>query len=164
MKHEIMPPSNPTEGEKLPAELGEKINENYRLLKKGALNYIVNNDSKIVSQGYHEVKVFRHDNVVALIGTLGATQRILKIPQNTDDFFEESPAGFFEIHFDNELGLIVVSVGAAQYILDMQTGQKISKGYHEISKRDGKLYGRSGNTEEEIELLTSNQVDDNSPR
>ncbi|MCK4540008.1 hypothetical protein KAU09_02545 [Candidatus Parcubacteria bacterium] len=158
IKHEEIPQKNQNERENLPDVHGEKVNENYRILKKGALKYIINNDGKIVSEGYHEFDIFKHDNVIALIGRKGAMQNLLKTPQNLDDFFEESPEDFHDIYFDDSLGLMIVSTGAMNYVLDMQTGQKISKGYHEIVKRGDKLYGQIGATEEEIEFIASKQI------
>ena len=156
--HEAMLPKNQNEREKLPDCQGEKINENYQILQKGALKYIGNNEGQIVSKGYHEFKVFKHNDIVAIVGQEGAKYKLLKIPQNLDGFFEESPARFHEIIFDDELGLIIASAGAMSCILDMQTGQEISKNYHSIFKRGGKLYGKTGTHEEEIELFTPKQI------
>jgi hypothetical protein len=160
MKHEAIPQKNQNELKDLPDIQGEKINENYRILQKGALKYIVNEEGKVVSEGYHEFKVFKHNDIMALAGKTGATQKLLKMPQSLDNFFEESPAEFHEINFDDELGLMIVSKGAMSYILDMQTGQEISKGYHKIVKKGGRLYGQTGATEEEIKLFSPKQISD----
>jgi len=158
IKHEAIPQKNQNEKKNLPELQGEKINGNYRIIRKGALKYIVNPEGKMVSDGYHEFKVFKHNNMVGLIGKKGSIQKLLKMPQSLDDSFEESPANFHEINFDDELGLMIVSRGAMSYILDMQTGQEISKGYHKIVKREGKLYGQTGAKEEEIELFSPEQT------
>lgn len=140
--------------ENLPDNVREKINDKYSILKRGSLKYIVNPLGKIVSGGYHEFKVFKHGNMFALLGKLGAIERLLKPPRNIDDFFEESPVKFHNLNFDDKLGLLIAKRGARKYIIDMNTGEEISRGYHEFFRKDGKLWGCMGAVEEEVQLFT----------
>lgn len=138
----------------------KKITEQYSIIKEGAMKYITNSRGKIVSEGYHDFKVIRHGELLALIGQTGAMQRLLKMPTSEEGFFEESPAEFHELRFNNELGLLIAKEGAMQFILDMNTGEKISEGYHSFFEKNGKLYGRMGARMEEIDTPIQRSIDE----
>lgn len=151
-------PKNPDEN--LPEAIVEKISDRYSIIERGALSYIKNSKGKIVSNGHHDFKVLRHGDIMCLIGKTGACSKILKTPETEDGFFEESPIRFHEIHFDDELGLLISTEGANNFIIDMNTASKVSKGYHEFFKKDGKLYGRKGSKEEEINLPAQERLEE----
>jgi|GEM_PF-2752253 len=122
----------------------------YSFEREGSVFYIVNPDGQRVSNGYHSFEVFNEGEHRALVGQLGAIGRILKIPENKDDFFEESQAEFHDLHFQQDVQRLISKTGAMNYIIDPMTGQEISDGYHEFFMKDGKLYGRKGATVEEV--------------
>jgi len=134
-------------------QVDESIDDNYSIRKSGAMSYIVNKNGKIVSNVYHEFKLFHEDDIYAMIGQTGAMSKILKLPQNIDDFFEESPTEFHDLHHDAELGLMISTTGAMSYIVEMNTGEIISKGYHSFFRKSNTLYGQTGTTIEKVKLI-----------
>lgn len=114
---------------------------------------IINSKGKEVSDTYWKLEVMtiktKDGDIKTVVGEVSGYSCLLKIPENEDGYWYGS-RNFHRIEFDKKLGLILVGAGAKQYILDPITGERASKGYHEIYKKDGKLYGRVGANEEVI--------------
>lgn len=127
----------------------------YRVWTEGSLNYIVDRKGRKISKGYHEFNVFEMEGAKVLIGKLGAISRLLKIPQNEGDMFEESDASFHEIRHEEKLGLLLDQTGAMSHVVDPQTGREVTKGYHEFFWKGSMLYGRTGAHEEKVEFINS---------
>src|SRR3989338_3084769 len=101
-----------TSEENKPREALSEYLPEYSVRMVGKLYCIVNSRGQVVSNGYHEFKVFKHGDAIALLGQLGAMQKILKIPQTSDSFFEESNVDFHELRFDEKTGLLLAQTGA----------------------------------------------------
>ena len=135
----------------------------YTIQQKEGFYYIVNSKDKIVSKPYHQFRTFKVGEAVALLGKIGAKERLLKLPQNEDDFFAESEADFHDIRFDDATQLLLATTGAMNYIVDPATGKIISDGYHDLFWRGGKLYGKTGATEYEVYQKKDSRLN-NEPR
>ncbi len=124
----------------------------YSIKQEGGFSHIVNAKGEKVSDSYHELKQFKVGDASAWIGKLGAMERLLKPPHTEDGLFEESGAKFHLLKYDKKLRLLLATTGALSYVVDPRSAQEISGGYHDFFWRDGKLYGRTGSTEEEVVL------------
>lgn len=80
---------NPNEN--LPEVIAEKLNYKYSVLERDTMKYIVNPQKKVVSNGYHEFQIFKHEGIMGLIGKAGSMSKVLKVPETEEGFFEESP-------------------------------------------------------------------------
>jgi hypothetical protein len=134
----------------------EKNKPTYRLRKEGGFSRIVDKNGNELSDAYHEVKIFSHTEngttIAAYVGKMGSMERLLMAPKNEGEKFVESPAQFHSIEFDDSVGLPFVQTGALKAILNPFSGEVASKGYHEIYRKGGKIMGKLGTSEEEIDL------------
>lgn len=140
---------------------GESI-EKYSTVKEGALTYIVDEFGRKVSEGYHSYELFTSTNldgieIKGLIGRIGGIKLALRLPTEEDPTFRPSREAFHDIEYRPDLGgIFVVKTGSLCRIIDNE-GRSITDGYHTISMRDGKLYGKKGAKEEEIVLRYTSQ-------
>lgn len=130
--------------------------EKFKLIKKGSLQYITNLNGEIISNGYHDFELFidneEDPHIVGLIGVLGAGKYALQLPTDEHPFFKPSEESFHELEFRPDLGdRVVGTLGAMQYILN-EFGQRISKGFHKFTMKDGKIYGQTGTSIQETIL------------
>lgn len=129
----------------------------YSVRTEGGLSFIVDPDGRVVSRGYHELRIFRVGNVSALFGRLGAMMRLLR-PAGPGEPFQESDDEFHDLRLDAGLGLLLSRIGAMEYIVDPRSGKNISKGYHEFLWENGKLLGKTGATVEPVKLPVSVRI------
>ena len=119
----------------------------YQIVGEGS-KHIVDLNGRVVSRIYHNIEEFQCGPMMALIGRNGAIGRLLMIPSNPNEFFEESDAKFHSLHFD--LGFLFAKMGAMHYVVEPLSGRIISKGHHSYFRKNGKLFGQIGATTEEV--------------
>lgn len=138
----------------------EGIGRGYHLSSIGGLYAIANSKNKIVSKGYHDFSKFEYGGNVGIIGSLGADNRVLRIPDKENDFFIESPISFHSLRFDDDLGLLISQTGGMSYIVNAETGEAASKGYHDFFMKNGELFGVTGAREERV-YYKPKQIEEN---
>ncbi len=130
---------------------------NFRIIKEGSQYFIVDANGRKVSEGYHEFQTFNvkegDHNIMVIVGKIGGVKYILRPPLNEGGQFERTTERYHDLEYRSDLGgFFVTTLGALSYMIDSNTGQKISNGYHSIYKEGGVLYGRLGAAVEEIKL------------
>ena len=146
-KHNRGPDISVGIGNDFDENLKVKVNTNLRDRSKQVFHKTIG----FVSDAYDEIKTFKYKNHTILIGennVLGSV--LLESYASGEVSFDDSPEGFENIRFDEELDLVIISVGSEDFVFDPLTGKKLSSGYHKIFKRDNKIYGILGAKEEEI--------------
>jgi len=145
----------PPQSQELDVKTGDVLHNTYRTITRGAKKYIVNQFNQVVSDGFRELTTYTahtpEGEVKALIGKRGAMTTLLRIPETIDGYFEKSYS-FHDIHFDQNTGFFLVETGAMTSILDFETGQKVSKEYHEIFREGNRLYGIIGAYKEKVQI------------
>jgi hypothetical protein len=123
------------------------------------LSYITDDTGREISEGYHELMLFivpsgyKHPQLRGLIGKIGATSYVLRPPTEDDPRFVQSKEGFHELEFRADLGgCFVARTGAMKTIVGPE-GVPATKGYHEFFMRDGKLFGQTDYSIEEVNIV-----------
>jgi hypothetical protein len=105
------------------------------------LKYIMNRLGKTVSSKYNDFEMKRFFDRAMLFGIKNDGHKVLlKIPTNADQYIEESEEIFDKIDFIEELGCLIAEIGGWSFILDRETGSRVSEKYHSINfNSDSKL-------------------------
>lgn len=142
------------------------------LIKRGAFTYITNKQGIIISDGFHDFKLFTHGDkesqIRGVMGIRGSIKHALW-PEVTEEGLRimSSVEGFHDLEFRPDLGdRFVIKEGASHYYMIGKSGRKLhSKGYREIFQRGGKYYGVKGAAiVEEIDLPKEDREDKEGPR
>lgn len=129
----------------------------FQIVKRGAMKFIADLRGGILSDGYHEFKMFRaftdEGELRIIIGTLGSGSCILNCALDKSKFLKVSD-DFHEINYRADLKALTVRNGGLIAILSPFTGKAAHlSGYHSIERRGMEYFGTIGARTEKIEFI-----------